>query len=239
MSEQNSVNDLEIKSKIIKLKELISESLGLSSVKLSDLENELTLFQESLDSKTTKFLDSPNQESEKLYRLYKAERALNEILQQKIIEQEKESLEMKISQKTSSMLTDFKGFFSSELAKLSRKIEQSKDSKIDDLTHSQSKSMGSIGEILAQENKTNKEERQRLQTENNEFRKELSYYKDKVENQKKELQFKNQEILSFKKIMQEQEEEEDATLAKNVAKSNEFGFTLEEEYDLLQEELGT
>ncbi len=247
--DQNSQIEQEIKEKIDKLKSSINESLGLSNIKLNELEKELQEFQTELHSSAQTTVTDQSVESDKLLRLYKAERSLNDLLQQKIIDLEKEVTEIKTSNKTmkstEELLQNVKNFFASELAKITSTKSMPPDPGLEAFGTFSDDDLGkksSIETLISKENKANKEERQRLESENQDLNKELMYYKDRNENLKKELQFRNQEIQSYKKIMHEQEEEEQEEQESYLSRkgiNDEYGFTLEEEFELTKEELNT
>ncbi len=237
-----------IKLKIDKLKETINESLGLSNIKLIELEKELHDFETELHSSSQSTVVDQTLDSDKLMRLYKAERSLTDVLQQKIISLEKDITEKDVSykamQSTENLLNNIKDYLSSELSKLNN----FKTSNINEpeqrpliAPDMQNQSSASIENIITNENKQNKEERQRLQNENQDLQKELHYYQEKNESLRKELQFRNQEILSYKKIFQEQEEEEKSEESYFTKKTvnDEYHYTLDEEFDLTKEELET
>lgn len=247
--DQNNQVEQEIKEKIDKLKSSINESLGLSNIKLDELEKELQEFQTELHSSSQTTVTDQVQESDKLLRLYKAERSLNDILQQKIIDLEKEVTEATTSYKTmkstEELLQNVKSFFVSELAKLSFSKPMSDDpglAAFDTMPVDKKETTSSIENIISKENRYNKEERQRLESENQELNKELMYYKDRNDNLRKELQFRSQEVQSLKKLMQEQEAEEQEAHESYLTRkgiNDEYGYTMEEEYELTKEELNT
>ena len=247
--EKNVVNEEEIKQKIDKLKETINESLGLSNIKLNELEKELQEFQLELNSSAQSNLSEQSFDFDKLLRLYKAERSLTDVLQQKIINLEKDLTEVRVSLKasksTDDLFSQFKDFFKEEFSKISisppnKEIESKPPAALKETVATNLQST-SIEHIISKENKAIKEERQRLQSENQDLQKELHYYKEKNENLRKELQFRNQEVQSFKKILEEREEEQEEENASAPSKSinDEFGYTLEEEFELTKEELNT
>ena len=174
MSDRETYGDKEqeIKQRIDKLKETINESLGLSNVRISEFEKELNDFQSELQASTQSTLTEQVTDSSKLLRLYKAERSLTDVLQQKIIELEKELTEVQVSYRTSrstsEIMNDFKNFFVSELSKLSAPSTNTvKDLQKEDLLADEGLSrQASIESLLTNEHKANKEERLRLQGEN-------------------------------------------------------------------------
>ena len=246
--ESNEQLEQEIKQKIDKLKSTITESLGLSNIKLTELEQELQEFQTELHSSSQSTIADQVVDSDAILRLYKAERALTDVLQQKVVELEKELTETTVSFKSmkssEDLLNNFKAFFKDELAKIRVSDATTiKEPVIQQQPPTDSPiASSSIENLLTKENKANKEERQRLQTENQNLQKELHYYKEKNENLRKELQFRNQEVQSFKKLLQEQEEEEEEVEESYLNRdsiNDEYGYTQEEEFELTKEELNT
>ena len=241
---KNDATGDDYKKKIDKLKETINESLGLSNVKIDQLEHELQEFQNELYATSQVLTTEQPSELDKLIRLYKAERSLTDVLQQKIIDLEEELTELKIDYKsyktTESILNDFKGFFSRELAKISgtTPITNPVQEEVP-VVQEKLSIQGSLEGLLSSENKLNKEERLRLQAKNQELVTELNYYQEKNDNLQKELQFRNQEVQSLKKILHEQEEEVTDEYLKKESINDEYGFTVEEEFELTKEELNT
>ena len=243
--ETHGEKEQEIKQKIDKLKETINESLGLSNIKISELERELNEFQSELQASTQSTITEQSVDSSKLLRLYKAERSLTDVLQQKIIELEKELTETQVSyktiQSTNELMNDFKKFFVTELSKMSVPVTDTKKESTRDPAPVDGglSSQASIEAILTSEHKANKEEKLRLQTENQDLQKELHYYKERNDNLKKELQYRNQEIQSLKKIMQEENASQDESYLTKQSINDEYGYTQEEEFELTKEELNT
>lgn len=240
--------DDETRKKFEKLKESITEALGLSNTKLNELEKELQSFQYDLQSSNQVSITEEMNTSEQIVRLYTAERALTEILQQKIMQLESELVDAKTELKalsaTNQLIEHFKGYLSQELAKFSASLQNpSITQPVEDVVPQgpENKEIGSIEGIISSENKAHKEERLRLQTENQELKTEVHFYQEKNDNFKKELQFRTQELNSLKKVMQEQErqEEEENDYLTKKSINDEYGFTPEEEFELTKEELNT
>lgn len=247
MSEQQKNEQMksDVKKKIDKLKESITESLDVSNVKIDQLEKELHDFQSELYATSQVVTTEQPTELENLIRLYKAERSVNEVLQHKIIELDKELTKLQIDYKsfksTETILTEFKSFFTSELAKLSPSSisRNSTEQSPVQLKQPNTSDNEPLEGLLSSENKFNKEEKLRLQSENQELQKEIHYHRENYENIKKELQFRNQEVQSLKKILQEQEKEETEKYLTKESINDEYGFTQEEEFELTKEELNT
>ena len=236
-------NNEELQQKLEKLKETINQTLGISNIKLTELEKELAEFQKELHSTDQMVTTEQVFDQEKILRLYKAERSLTEILQKKILDLENQLTEFEIKnrslQTTESLLLDFKDFFSQELAKYSTPLAQVPKTT-SEITGQIPKPMdNSIGELLSSENKQTKEMKIRLEQENQELLNELEYYKEKNENLKNELQFRSQEVQSLKKLMHEQEQEAEETYLTKQSVNDEYGLTFEEEFELTKEELDT
>ena len=103
--EKSELED-ETKKKIEKLRETLSETLGVSSSKLFELEKELQTFQSELANSSNLSITEKMNDSEQILRLYATERSLTEVLHQKIQQLEMENLELKTDLKTQHTTID-------------------------------------------------------------------------------------------------------------------------------------
>ena len=154
--------DNETKKKIEKLKETISESLGLSNTKLNELEKELQAFQNELQSSNQSLITDQMNSSEQIIRLYTVERSLTEILQQKIIQLEADLIDSKVNYNafasTKNQIEELKNYISKEFSNFKNDLISNtvvNKQQVLSTENVKQENKGSIEGLISSENKMN------------------------------------------------------------------------------------